>query len=160
METESGYRRRDRKPRLDRSVYGCSGYAVHLTLCTDKGRRLFEHHPELADMVRKVLSLTAEEKGVTLYAYCLMPDHLHFVAAVQPGGQNLIDFVWTLKTKTTWGAKGHISVPLWQRSMHDRVLRTPEEFRERCRYVVENPVRQGLAEDWRTYPWAWSSEEA
>jgi putative transposase len=53
-------------------------------------------------------------------------------------------------------------LPLWQRHFWDTQLRKGESYDEKWQYVVENPVRAGLAkrsEDWpyqgelNTLPW-------
>jgi hypothetical protein len=39
----------------------------------------------------------------------------------------------------------------WQREFFDHLLRTPESYERKWRYVLENPVRAGLvvkSEDW------------
>ena len=46
---------------------------------------------------------------------------------------------------------------LWQRYGYERVLRAEETTREVVRYILENPVRAGLAEDVASYPF-WGSE--
>ncbi|HSB90518.1 MAG TPA: hypothetical protein VLD63_10890 [Anaerolineales bacterium] len=41
---------------------------------------------------------------------------------------------------------------VWQKDFYDHVLRTEEDLRRQVRYIMENPVRGGLATEWRDYP--------
>lgn len=88
-----------------------------------------------------------------LLAYCLMPDHLHFVTEVEPTGDlvKLISAFKSFTTRLSWHYGGAGS--LWQTSFHDRGLRAAEDIEEAVRYVWENPVRWGLAIDDEVYPY-------
>ncbi len=91
--------------------------------------------------------LARQERGqFTLFAYCLMPDHLHMV--LRPNeGFNLIGILRDFKSHTTYqcwalGWQGK----LWQRSFYDRGIRGYEDLLATSQYVLHNPVREGLAE--------------
>ena len=47
---------------------------------------------------------------------------------------------------------------LWQRYGHDRMLRDESELADTLRYVLENPVRDGLAKHPRDYPYLGSTK--
>jgi REP element-mobilizing transposase RayT len=88
---------------------------------------------------------------MTLHLYCHMPNHLHLV--VQVGSSNLINMVSELKSATTrawWshGGKGR----LWQPSFHDHGIRTADDFETIASYVIDNPVRAGIVDEWEDYP--------
>ncbi len=152
-------RRRDRRPRLDPSVYGRSGYAVHITICVLNARPIFRENPVLVQRVLAALRQVAREQGVRLYCYCLMPDHLHLVASVEGRGSNLTKFVKLFKAQTSWESRDELAGAMWQRSFYDRVIRKHEDLRAVCQYILENPVRRGLVADWQGYPFSWLSGE-
>ena len=149
--TPTSFRRQNRRPRLDRALYGPGGYPVHLTLDTACGQP-FSHSAALADLTLRTLEACAAERQVHLHSYCLMPDHLHFVAHVAEGGMDLITFVQYSKSQLKRGAGDLCPPNLWHRSFHDRVLWTQRELLDACDYVVQNPVRAGLVRTWREYP--------
>ena len=153
-------RRLNRRPRLDYSVYGASGHAIHLILGSYRRRPIFHREAPLSRIVVNTLSESAAESGVKLYAYCLMPDHLHFVARVEPGGRNLIDFDQVFRQRLAYDTRDRFPQGLWQRSFYDHVIRDAEDVGEVCMYVVNNPVRKGLVERWEEYPLTWLSDEA
>ncbi len=62
----------------------------------------------------------------------------------------------TLKINNLQAPAAHIfqSKRLWQDSYYDRVIRSEEEFDEKLRYILDNPVRRGyVAEGWM-YPFS------
>lgn len=89
-----------------------------------------------------------------MMAVCVMPDHVHLLIA--PSSGNLIDLIAKWKSYTThliWqnGWKGTV----WQRSFYDHALRKDEDLIKVAEYIVNNPVRRGLVEDWENYPYSW-----
>lgn len=107
-------------------------------------------------MAREVIAwlLKAREaKGFSLYCYCLMPDHMHLVISPSSQGPDVTAIVQQFKSATThksWslGFRGR----LWQRSYYDHVARQEADVLAMCQYVIENPVRAGLAQNHGDYP--------
>ena len=91
-------------------------------------------------------------RRVGLDAVCLMPDHAHLLVQIMDGAR-LVDVVGDLKSNSTrrWWAQGGTG-PLWQRSFHDRGLRTARDYERAAVYLLDNPVRAGLVEEWEEYP--------
>ncbi len=46
-----------------------------------------------------------------------------------------------------------VSPPIWQDGFHDHGLRDEENYRARIRYVLQNPIRAGLADSIESYPY-------
>ena len=44
----------------------------------------------------------------------------------------------------------------WQKSFWDHFLRVEEDLQEVVDYVLYNPIRRGLVEEWRDYPFSGS----
>jgi REP element-mobilizing transposase RayT len=84
-------------------------------------------------------------------AACLMPDHLHWLIA---DAKEMIPCVGRLKSYSTTVAwqQGH-NGRLWQRSFWDHVLRKDEDLSRVAQYIIANPVRKGLAQEARSYPY-------
>ncbi len=91
----------------------------------------------------------------SVYTYCLMPDHLHFLVSPQREGASVLRFTDAYKGKTTnrsWshGWKGR----LWQPRYFDHMGRREESLVAISEYILNNPVRAGLAG--RPEEWQWS----
>lgn len=46
----------------------------------------------------------------------------------------------------------------WETESYDHVIRNEAEFNRIQNYVVKNPVKAGLVDDWRDWPWSWKRE--
>jgi putative transposase len=129
------------------------GYPHHVT---QRGVRRQTTFFEAGDY-RAYLSLAVEllkDSDLRIYAYCLMPNHMH--AVVVPGDEiSMSRYFATLhrryakRTNALHGWKGH----LWQERFYSVPMNSAHTF-SAMRYVELNPVRSGLvgsAEDW---PWS------
>jgi REP element-mobilizing transposase RayT len=143
-------RRRKRIRLENEDLYRQEGRVFLVTLCTLERREVFAD----LDFGRRCLELLAElrrARGNPVFAFCLMPDHAHLVLGVR-GGFSLTSFVQAWKSLTTreWRERRR-GQSFWQRSFHDRAQRQHEHLRATCLYVLANPVRKGLAREWREY---------
>lgn len=85
-----------------------------------------------------------------------MPDHIHLL--LQPEIESdLVKFIQHYKSWTTRQAWKHgIQGKLWQRSFYDHILRNGDDLERHLRYIIENPVRAGIVDDWREFPYSGS----
>jgi putative transposase len=159
---------RQRKHRLPMACYASSECEYFLTLCARHAGSPFADR-DMAEDIVEALMWRRQHHGWVLYCYCLMPDHLHFVVRLpEPGATppgvsaratirgTILEHVGRFKAYTTtriWWRNGKQG-PLWQRSSYDRVLRYADSLDPVIAYVLNNPVRKGLVEDWREYPYA------
>ena len=81
-----------------------------------------------------------------------MPDHLHFVANLKHG--TLSDTMHSLKSYTAQKINSVLQRegPFWQRHYHDHAVRSDEDLHSIVLYVLQNPVRAGLINDFHDYP--------
>jgi putative transposase len=94
------------------------------------------------------------EEKTERYAWCLMPDHLHWL--ISPKKENLIKTIgqWKSYTGHLLGKVG-LTGPCWQRGFYDHALRKEEDIEKVATYIVNNPVRKGLVNNWRDYAYSW-----
>ncbi len=93
------------------------------------------------------------DEVVNSQAWVLMPDHLHWLFALQEGktlGQvvNLFKGRSARSVNQLLNQTGHI----WQRAYYDHALREEEDVRDIARYIVANPLRAGLVTRVGHYP--------
>ena len=139
--------------RLHPGLYETPSRIFSITICTFNRQPLFED-PGRAKIVFDSLFTGSIEKGSTRYACCLMPDHLHLLIA--PAAGNLVDVLSSWKKYSANQVRRlGLAGKCWQRGFYDHALRTDEDLRAAAEYIVHNPVRAGLADDWRKYPFAW-----
>ena len=85
-----------------------------------------------------------------------MPDHLHLVLEGTSNDADLREAVRAWKQRTGYDWKQRTGSMLWQPGYHDRVLREGDDARLVVRYVLNNPVRAGLAQTAEHYAWSGS----
>lgn len=103
-----------------------------------------------------VLSVIAERrKDFFLFAYVVMPTHLHLLLA--PNGKALTMIMRDIKSKSGFAiSKLRMSLgPIWQERFFDNITRRVKTFWEKVEYIHNNPVAAGLAA--RPEDWKWSS---
>ena len=145
-----------RNRRLDPALYTSSGHVCFFTL------RSYQHtspflQSSLATLVLNTLREEQTRQMCRVFAYCLMPDHLHFLVSPEHNGLSVLSFVNQYKGKTTnasWqvGWRGK----LWQPRSYDHIVREEEDLRVIAQYILDNPVRAGLAE--RVEEWLWCGQ--
>ena len=140
-----------RPPRVEGFSY--RGYQRYfLTLTTDFRARVFEHDTH-ANALAVQISPFFAARGFKVLAYCIMPDHLHMLLEGMSDEADLREAVRAWKQRTGYNWKARTGARLWQPGFHDRVLREGDDPRSVVRYILLNPVRAGLAQAPRDYPW-------
>jgi putative transposase len=127
-----------------------------LTLCTFEREQRFTS-PDVVEPARSQLLHKADDFQFAIPAYCFMPDHLHILALGESPDSDLEAFVYKMKQKTGFEFKKTGRAPLWQDGYYDRVLRSDEQTLVVAKYILENPVRAGLAAAFDTYPFSGSN---
>ena len=145
-------RPRRRQIRIDRDVYSRAATVALLTACTALRRPIFAEsgHAELALSELRRL----HDDRWRVLGHCLMPDHVHFL--VLNVDASMLEFMRLFKGRTARELRGRVEGRVWQRSFHDHLLRRHENISGTLRYLLENPVRAGLAREWTAYPWCGS----
>jgi REP element-mobilizing transposase RayT len=67
-----------RRIRLAEGDYN-KDHTFYLTICTNGRRPCFGEHPRLANRCVTLLGQLAAERNSELFAYCVMPDHVHLL---------------------------------------------------------------------------------
>ena len=133
------------------------GYAHHITQRGIRGLPTFfsdADYRSYLDLFRAQLM----KSGLVVYAYCLMPNHVH-VVAVPKDESGLSNHFRSLhsnyakEVNASRGWKGH----LWQERFYSVVMDELHTLAA-LRYVELNPVRAGLCD--HPAQWVWSSARA
>jgi putative transposase len=89
-----------------------------------------------------------------LYAYCLMPNHVHLIG--EPQDISLLSrFMHALnRTYTLYFNNRHSKVGhLWQGRYKSKIIAKDKYLLDCLNYVEQNPVRGNLAKNAVEYPW-------
>jgi putative transposase len=126
-----------------------------ITLCSAGRRPLFTNAHLAFDLLR-LLRNQAVERAFDIHAYCLMPDHLHFLAQGTQRDSDLLDFVKIFRLNSSRSHMQKTRQPLWQKKYFDRILRSGSSMHSVAWYIWMNPVRKGLASSVGEYPFCGS----
>ena len=83
-----------------------------------------------------------------------MPDHLHLLLEGLVGASDFCRFMKDAKQRTSFHAIRFGGGRLWQDGYHDRIVRQNEDIAAYVDYILQNPVRAGLVERAKDYPYA------
>ena len=140
-----------RSPRLKDFDY-IGPLACSLTFVTRRRAPIFLR-ADLSELCLGCLRKSSEKHGITVNAYCLMPDHVHLLVEV-PEGVSLRTFVKHLKQLSGHALKRKTGSEPWQISYYDHILRKEENILDVARYIWDNPVRKGLVSERAEYPFS------
>lgn len=110
--------------------------------------------PAVAAVVRHEIELLPELK-INVLSYCIMPNHVHLVLQLPDGpGFSFGRLMQRLKGRTACKANQLLqrNGPFWQHESYDHLVRSTQELERINAYVVMNPVKAGLVENWEEWP--------
>jgi putative transposase len=104
------------------------------------------------------------ELHIFLHATVVMPDHAHLLFTVKTNDSgdphmlaaimNGIRAASAHRVNKLLHRQGHV----WEEEFFDRLVRR-RQFSGWIDYILDNPVKAGLAQVWQEYPWLWLSPE-
>ena len=129
------------------------GYPHHIT---QRGARRMKTFFTDTDYMLYISLLQAEcrKNEVEIWAYCLMPNHVHMIAV--PGSREALrkcfgaahrKYALLINKREDW--RGH----LWQERFSSFIMDYPHLVMA-SRYIEMNPVRASLVDDPAKWPWS------
>jgi putative transposase len=115
-----------------------------LTYCTYYRECIFVEPGAVRLVLSHILRAGAEQQ-FTIPASCFMPDHVHMLVH---GNSEASDCRMFIKLSTQYAGYAYSQKyrrKLWQPWGFERVLRSDEQSHTVARYILENPVRAGIA---------------
>lgn len=96
---------------------------------------------------KAIQSISKYYPSVVVDHYCIMPNHIHIMIAIQQNHNGRILSAPTISTiigqMKRWVSK-QIGFPIWQKSFHDHIIRNQTEYRQIWQYIEENPLKWEL----------------
>lgn len=90
-------------------------------------------------------------------AYLFMPDHAHLLLRGTAEASDPLAAMKLFKQKTGYWLSQNDSGVRWQKDFYDHILRDDDAVERHLRYILNNPVRAGLANHWKDYPYKGST---
>ncbi len=123
-----------------------------------------------ADIIINSLSHCQKEKGLQIYSWVIMSNHIHLIISTKEGF-NLSDTLRDFKKYTStqivnsiaennresrkhwllWLLKPKEAITFWQPENHAEEIRTYDFFVQKLNYIHQNPVRAGIVDKEEEY---------
>ncbi len=114
--------------------------------------------PIIAELVAAEINLLVEVQAVVL-AYCLMPNHVHLLVQLpEDVSFSAADMMQRLKGRTALAANKILQLQgqsFWQKESYDHLVRDARERERIVAYILNNPVKAGLVDDWTKWPYSY-----
>lgn len=136
--------------------YTDSEYVYFVTICTADKESYFADFA-IAGIIEKELEFRRTVlKEISLYCYCIMPDHLHILLSLSHDyKKGLQEFISAFKRYTSRSVNELFNIEsLWQRNFYEHVVRKEESLLKIAEYIINNPVRKGLVTEWDRYQYS------
>jgi putative transposase len=107
-------------------------------------------------------------KRYDLVSYCIMPNHVHLLIKQKDA---LVDQSWHKSYLSTTmnllkGSTARLcnialgrSGRFWHDESYDHLVRDGKELFNICQYIINNPVKAGLVDDWPEWPFIFLANE-
>jgi putative transposase len=136
--------------RLSRDQY--IGQRIYfVTICAERRRPIFKDTNRCTVAIDALRKISVSKKFL-VHAYCLMPDHVHFLVEGQTPIPNLVNFIASWKQTTGYLFRNDLPSRFWQRRFHDYILRKANESEAIAWYIWLNPVRKNMVATPEQYP--------
>jgi len=146
---------REYKHRLPRELYK-GKLACVFTSCIREKKELFLTK-SIFFPVEKILLDCLRKEECEAYIYLFMPDHCHLLIEGRSDDSDLWEFMVNFKQRSGyWFSQNRLGAE-WQKDFYDHILRKEEDLVKQIRYILGNPLRKGLVDNWRKYPYKGST---
>ena len=140
---------KEKKHRLSDTVYK-GEVSVAFTLCVQDRQNIFLNASRIATFT-DILKSLVDRSPCIVPVYCFMPDHQHLIVTGMDEQADTLKFIKMYKQQTGYWLSQNV-VAKWQKDFYDHVIRKEEGLITIAKYILDNPVRKGLVENWRDYP--------
>jgi putative transposase len=156
--------------RRGRKHFDKQGNMYFITTTVLDFEKIFQLSNRYYDILVESLKYQLNEHKSSLFAYVLMPNHIHLILHI-PLGESITDFMRDFKRHTSIEIRkeleitgkteiinrlkqksGHGGFKLWMDRFDDVILTSDKVIQTKSDYIHNNPVRAGLVEkaiDWK-----------
>jgi REP element-mobilizing transposase RayT len=146
---------REKKHRLDKNLY-VGEKIVSFTICI-KDKSNFFISDKIFKTFEEILLDELNNFGCDAIIYLFMPNHIHLITQGKNESADCLELMKMFKQKTGYDASQNYSTHIWQKDFHDHIIRDDENLENAVYYILNNPIRAGLTDDWKKYKYKGST---
>ncbi len=109
--------------------------------------------PEVAQVVSSRIH-EGRNTDYVLHSWVIMPNHVHLLITPNVVVSKIMRSLKGATARQANQLLNRMGYPFWQDESYDHLVGSPEEFRKIGNYIVQNPVRAGLATSPEEFPWS------
>jgi len=85
-----------------------------------------------------------------------MPTHIHLLFYLgEENKRDLSKWISAFKRFITKGAREKYNIQtMWQKNFYDHIVRSTESLEKIADYILNNPVRKKMVNEWPEYPYS------
>jgi REP element-mobilizing transposase RayT len=141
-----------KKHRLELEFYKSQIISFTICLLTKEDAAIEEIFKPLNEFLLEVM----KEDDCLLHIWLLMPDHCHLIVESGDKSRNVLKTIDKFKQHSGyWFYKNKPTIK-WQSSYYDHILRNEKDLEKQFYYILNNPVRKEIVENWKEYPYKFS----
>ncbi len=110
---------------------------------------------EIAHIIENELEFRRKNE-INLFSYCIMPDHIHLLISFRESYKKSLQ-IWisSFKRHTLKTVKEKFRInKLWHVNFYDHIVRKSEDMETIVQYILQNPVRKNMVNEWYEYPFS------
>ncbi len=113
--------------------------------------------PAIAALVQTAMHYHEQRCAYLLNGYCIMPNHVHALVTLPDNAPPLARTLQSIKSFSAKRANKvlGLSGPFWHRETYDHLCRDAAEADRIRHYILANPVKAGLVEEWQYWPYSY-----
>ena len=102
-----------------------------------------------------------DKNWLDMLAYCIMPNHVHLILtpyeSTDTADFSLAKIMHNIKRNSANHANKILgrTGAFWQHESYDHFARNEAELERMIKYVLYNPVKAGLVDDWEKWKWSY-----
>lgn len=106
-------------------------------------------NPQIAEIVSTAIKYY-DRKDYHLCSYCIMPNHVHVLFTLFENSRSVSNIMQSIKRYSARHANKILNRTgsFWQAESYDHIVRDENEYYRIIKYILNNPVKAGLAEKW------------
>lgn len=146
---------REKKHRLDPELY-IGEKIISFTLCINERKNLFTEE-SIFKTFETILIKESNTFDASLIVYLFMPDHCHILIKGNSEQSDIKECIDMFKQKSGFWLARNLPDVRWQKDYYDHILRENEDLKEHIKYILCNPVRNNIVDEWLLYPYKGST---
>lgn len=110
--------------------------------------------PAIAQVVVASIREGASAADYALHTWVVMPNNVHLLLTPYTEPSTVLQRIKGVSARHANQLLGLTGKPFWQAESYDHLVRNHQEFQRIQNYILQNPVRAGLALFSETYAWS------